>query len=1325
MPINTNLDVAPYYDDFNANNEYYRILFRPSTAVQARELTQIQSILQNQIENFGNWAFKNGNIVSGCAIHDDPNVPFVRLQDYQSNGASYDATSFANLQVVSAVSNLTATIIVSNSGLTANYPNTNVIYLRYINTGNNGAKVFSNNEILNFYVNPRTGNNVADIVAIVNTYANSTSGQLTTGAAHGIHVDAGVVFLNGVFVNVLQPTYGLVNNFGTYAGNNVVGFQLTESIVTENQDSSLLDNALGYPNENAPGAHRLKLLPTLVSLDTSNSSTNTSGFNPIVTYNYGAISTTSVAGQNLYSILNDSIAKRTYETSGNYVVNPFVVDTTTNGPSALTPDLVYGRVNPGVGYAEGYRVELQKTQYITMRRGNDTNSKLEQQITFNYGSYFLLDEVAGDFGFNTAGTISLYDTPQFSVTKRLFASATPVGNVIGTAQVRCFSYNDGKTQGSNTALYALHVFNINMNSGNGYNLSQVQSVYYNAGGIKGIGDVVGSGINNASTKDQLFSFGDVGLQSLRDSSNNLHSEYTYRTRVSTQMNTVGDSTITLPSSAAGGIDILPYGTGVLTDLNAANFTLIVTGANTDTANFSGTVSVNATSNVVTGTSTSFIINFNIGDQIKVNQGTATDVRTVTSIVNTTSLSVDNPFSTTNGTATYAKTYITGKIIPINQYPAAYGGPSSYIQVTNTTSFSVNTLEAPSTPVNVDVVFDVLRTFATPAKKVINKNRFVKLDTSLNPNGPWCLGFSDIHQVSLVTGSSTASYSLTNQDITSNFVFDTGQKDTIYSLGYLYPAAGYNTSANPYLLVQLDYFTTNTASGTGFYSVESYPVNDGLPGFVTVSSGSTAVVGNNTTFTSSFIVGDLIEIDSTFRTVASIANSTYMTINTPFNNSYTNVSYYNATTIQTKDIPLYVDEGGKKISLRDYVDFRLPANSNATDTGKCDTSNSAQLTAAIGAASTNPSNTVAYNVYTTLNVPSYGKNFQSDYTYYLPRKDLIMMTSDNVIKIKEGHPSDSPQTPLYPDNAMVLATINVPPYPSLSSDQLDTLLSINQLSKNLTRDNSHGISINLVSNRRYTMKDIGKLDSRITNLEYYQALSLLEKKATDMNVTDSNGLNRFKNGIFVDAFNDFTQSDVTNPEYSIAIDTTSGFARPRIVREIVNIQFNGGISSAQQTGRAVSLPYTEVAFMAQPFATKYRSSAHVSMAWNGTCLAIPAYDNHVDTNNTGSINITVDLSTPWKDFAQSPFGSIWNDWATTTSTTTNTVVTNSGAPISNVNLGFIGKFTGGGGGQNPTTEKEAETAALALIHAKYGNNVTIGALSLKHGSDAPVVIAPPF
>ena len=63
MPQKTNLNINPYYDDFDKANNFYRVLFKPGYPIQARELTTLQSILQSQIESFGSHIFKEGSMV--------------------------------------------------------------------------------------------------------------------------------------------------------------------------------------------------------------------------------------------------------------------------------------------------------------------------------------------------------------------------------------------------------------------------------------------------------------------------------------------------------------------------------------------------------------------------------------------------------------------------------------------------------------------------------------------------------------------------------------------------------------------------------------------------------------------------------------------------------------------------------------------------------------------------------------------------------------------------------------------------------------------------------------------------------------------------------------------------------------------------------------------------------------------------------------------------------------------------------------------------------------------------------------------------------------
>ena len=80
MPQNTNLNIAPYFDDFSKNNNFYRVLFRPGFPIQARELTTMQSILQNQIENMGTHLFKEGAMVIPGQIGYDLTVHNILIQ---------------------------------------------------------------------------------------------------------------------------------------------------------------------------------------------------------------------------------------------------------------------------------------------------------------------------------------------------------------------------------------------------------------------------------------------------------------------------------------------------------------------------------------------------------------------------------------------------------------------------------------------------------------------------------------------------------------------------------------------------------------------------------------------------------------------------------------------------------------------------------------------------------------------------------------------------------------------------------------------------------------------------------------------------------------------------------------------------------------------------------------------------------------------------------------------------------------------------------------------------------------------------------------------
>jgi hypothetical protein len=112
MPQKTNLDINPYYDDFDTDNNFYRVLFKPGFPIQARELTTLQSILQNQIESFGSHIFKEGSMVIPGGISYDNSYTSVKVNPQFLNiDISIYAKELIGKRVIGSSSGVSATIL--------------------------------------------------------------------------------------------------------------------------------------------------------------------------------------------------------------------------------------------------------------------------------------------------------------------------------------------------------------------------------------------------------------------------------------------------------------------------------------------------------------------------------------------------------------------------------------------------------------------------------------------------------------------------------------------------------------------------------------------------------------------------------------------------------------------------------------------------------------------------------------------------------------------------------------------------------------------------------------------------------------------------------------------------------------------------------------------------------------------------------------------------------------------------------------------------------------------------------------------------------------
>jgi hypothetical protein len=178
MSQETNLNVAPYFDDFDANNDYYKVLFKPGYPVQARELTTLQSILQNQIEKFGQHFFKEGSKVipgntaynaSYYAVELENNYLGIPLSDYidQIIGAKITGLTSGVTAVVNKV-------ILSSESERGN----TTLYISYLgsNSQDNSTLNFSDGELLSSNV---TISSLNTIIASGEAFASTISTNST------------------------------------------------------------------------------------------------------------------------------------------------------------------------------------------------------------------------------------------------------------------------------------------------------------------------------------------------------------------------------------------------------------------------------------------------------------------------------------------------------------------------------------------------------------------------------------------------------------------------------------------------------------------------------------------------------------------------------------------------------------------------------------------------------------------------------------------------------------------------------------------------------------------------------------------------------------------------------------------------------------------------------------------------------------------------------------------------------------------------------------------------------------------------------------------
>lgn len=381
MGINTDLTVDPYYDDFDEAKQFNRVLFKPAKAVQARELTQLQTILQKQVERFGSNVYKEGTIISGINLTARDDLFYVKLNDQSgfSDPSIYDQVvnsdgSNITFTITGQTSQLVAEIIKGEGGFQTQFPDLKTFFIKYLNTqvaqnDQSDVKQFIGGELLEI----RNSNDELIQTVTVNNDVDNT------GQSFGVSCEEGVIYQKGHFIFV-DNQFIIVEKYSNSPGTKSVGFSVKENIIDSDSDSTLLDNASGFNNENAPGADRLQLVPTLVSYDTA---TEPAEFFALIRYVDGLA--VRIRDVTEFNTINKELSRRTYEESGNYVTNGLKLSLEKDGNSAFVS------VSPGKAYIYGNEVTNVSTTKLQIEPPTTTQSKTEQRTGVTYGQYFLID----------------------------------------------------------------------------------------------------------------------------------------------------------------------------------------------------------------------------------------------------------------------------------------------------------------------------------------------------------------------------------------------------------------------------------------------------------------------------------------------------------------------------------------------------------------------------------------------------------------------------------------------------------------------------------------------------------------------------------------------------------------------------------------------------------------------------------------------------------------------------------------------------------------------------------------------------------------------
>jgi hypothetical protein len=1300
MAQKTNLNATPYYDDFNKDNNYSRILFRPGYAVQARELTQLQSQLQFQIEAHGSHIFKNGAMV--LPGRGKPAKNYVVKLENTFNSIEIDPSQYYNSDIpviLTGVNGVTAAVTGYAAATTTDQSLLYVTYTGGLSTpvaGNVGGDEFINGELLSANIDvTHSGTSYAagaNSIQAFNSSFNNQPGESyldnagplgpASTSGHKYSVGAGIYYIRGNFVaNTAQTVQ--VSNYTNKNFSKIVGWKITENIITPENQTSLLDNAQGSTNYAAKGAHRLQISLDLVVLDPDDDKVD---FVELASYVNGTLA--REVRHTEYSHIADTLARRTFDESGNYTVRPFQYDLTESvtinenegryAAGALTEDgntastnLLTLKVSPGKAYIEGYEMEKIAPSLIDITKARDFENFNAGVSTFNLGNFSLISNLYGTPDISLISgettpfkTLLMYDT--FNATR---GSAN--GNLIGVARARAIEHHAGVAGANSTspdAVYKLYMFDIrpftiltlsgtpaptltathtsggvqlkgNTSGATGYvyvtgtagtnvNLTNVIGTFQVgetliasdsaiADGIIETGGSVDITITNVTAKS-FSNFRSVYMDD-DDSGQDFTADFVTQSGASSQYIVQEESTTrqdgVVVTEAGDLVDLesivsaiiqkpennvslvkFPKGTikTLLTDLNnqVSDTQYTVRRQFVGTSNASGVVTFNA------GTNETFLSH--------------SEKDYTTSII-------------TEGDGSGAQ----GDVISVSETLTGAG----------TASITITDASILGSGAKIKILCTLLKTSVTQKNKTVNLMKKIKVLAS-DPDGAYgtrssdkdiSLGRADVFKLVAVYDSEASDADAVTPSLVVSDISGTFIRGEILR--------GQSSSATGRIIDISSPIGYTIGSGTFQVAETITGVTSGAIATVVSSSLGSKLVTNNflldTGMRDNFYDISRIIRKPRFSVPTGRMLVVYDYMEHGSGDMMTVDSYTDIAERMTyEDIPTYsatkVDPDapapGGQFPLYDTYDFRPRIGDIAG------TSTTLEVVDQL----TNSSFDFNHRVFSgtgssMVDFPKAGSLVQADFEYYLSKKASVFIDTVGDIRVVYGSSSENPSLPSGIDKTLKLCDLSLPAYTFKPKD----------------------VGVERTRNQRFTMKDIGRLEDRITSLEYYTTLSLLEKKAQSFETTDANGLNRFKAGFVVDNFTGHRVGDTLHPDYKCSMDFQVGELRPVAssknigLSEVASNDAERTTNGYQKTGDLITLPYTEEKHTENPFATSVERVTPLLMSqWKGILEISPTGDEWFETEIAPEVVINVEGNYDSIANTAAGIGTVWNAWQTT-------------------------------------------------------------------------------